>query len=339
MNNKNINIISKDLHSFFEIFCDLDKSSVLISSSFNYCIKKNHNTLINLQKINNLRNINTFFKKVNNDLNLNDIFICCVETIQARKKRKKISKIPLLNNFYFFFDYIFLRVFPKVRYLQKLYYIYAKRKVSLLSKAEAMGRLIFCGFKIIDIRSIDGYLYIVSKKEETPKSDLKPSYGPVFKMPRIGKSKKIFYFYKIRTMHPYSEYLQEYIYLKNGTTKGDKIINDFRISTVGSFFRKYWIDELPMLINLFKGEIKIVGVRPLSKHKFSLYPKDIQDLRSKFKPGLIPPFYADNPNSFDELVKSEVNYLKQFSVNPILTDIRYFFLSLKNIIFKGARSK
>ena len=122
-------------------------------------------------------------------------------------------------------------------------------------------------------------------------------------------------------------------------TKGDKIINDFRISTVGSFFRKYWIDELPMLINLFKGEIKIVGVRPLSKHKFSLYPKDVQDLRSKFKPGLIPPFYADNPNSFDELVKSEVNYLKQFSINPILTDVRYFFLSLKNIIFKGARSK
>ena len=101
MNKEYINIISKDLHSFLGIFCDLDKSSVLISSSFNYCKKENHNTLINLQKINNLRNINTFFKKVNNDLNLNDIFICCVETIQARKKRKKISKIPVLNNFYY----------------------------------------------------------------------------------------------------------------------------------------------------------------------------------------------------------------------------------------------
>ena len=146
---------------------------------------------------------------------------------------------------------------------------------------------------------------------------MNPSYGPIFKMPRVGKSRKIIHVYKLRTMHPYSEYLQDYIFEKNGSLNGDKVLNDFRISPVGSFFRKIWIDELPMLINLLKGELKLVGVRPLSISKFNMYPKKIQDLRTKVKPGLIPPFYADMPNDFNELVLSEKNYLNQYLKNPI----------------------
>jgi len=60
-------------------------------------------------------------------------------------------------------------------------------------------------------------------------------------------------------MHPYSEYLQSYIYEQNKLQEGGKFANDFRVTTLGKCMRKLWIDELPMFINLFKGQLKIVG--------------------------------------------------------------------------------
>ena len=139
-------------------------------------------------------------------------------------------------------------------------------------------------------------------------------------------------------MHPYSEYIQDFVYNLNGSGNGDKITNDFRVASWGKFLRKYWLDELPMLFNLIRGDIKIVGVRPLSCAKFSLYPSDIQQLRTSSKPGLIPPFYSDLPKTFKELLESERKYLLLYKKNPIKTDINYFFSCVNNIIFKGARS-
>ena len=139
-------------------------------------------------------------------------------------------------------------------------------------------------------------------------------------------------------MRPYSEYLQEYVFQKNDLQEGGKIKDDFRISPHGKIFRKFWIDELPMLINILKGDIKIVGVRPISKHFFSLYSKELQEMRTQFKPGFIPPFYVDLPKTMDEIMASELKYLKAYAKAPLKTDIKYFFLSFKNVLFKGARS-
>ena len=140
-------------------------------------------------------------------------------------------------------------------------------------------------------------------------------------------------------MHPYAEYLQKYIYEKNGTSNGDKANEDFRVSPWGKFFRKFWLDEVPMLINLIKGDVKIIGVRPLSVAKFNLYPKEAQEKRCLYKPGLVPPFYADLPETFEDLVASEMKYIIAYEKNPHLTDIKYLFKAAYNIIFKGARSK
>ena len=88
-----------------------------------------------------------------------------------------------------------------------------------------------------------------------------------------------------------------------------------------------------MFYNFFKGEMKLIGVRPLSEHYFSLYTKDLQELRVKTKPGLIPPFYVDMPVTLEEIIASEIKYLKAHEKAPYYTDFTYFFKSLYNGIF------
>ena len=88
-----------------------------------------------------------------------------------------------------------------------------------------------------------------------------------------------------------------------------------------------------------QGTLNIVGVRALSEHYYSLYPHDLKNLRIKFKPGLIPPYYADLPDSFEEVVESERLYLEKKQKRIFITDIQYFFRAIYNIIFKGARSQ
>ena len=140
-------------------------------------------------------------------------------------------------------------------------------------------------------------------------------------------------------MYPFSEYLQPYISDKYGLQKGGKFKDDPRVTRVGKFFRKYWIDELPMIVNLCKGELKIFGVRPLSRHYLNLYPEHLKELRSKAKPGLIPPFYADLPSTFEEITNSEETYLLAYLRQPIYADLKYFFKALFNIVIKRKRSK
>jgi lipopolysaccharide/colanic/teichoic acid biosynthesis glycosyltransferase len=206
-------------------------------------------------------------------------------------------------------------------------------------KIELLGMLCYMGFEIISELELGTYLYFVAKKIAAPSQNPKPTSSPIIRLKRIGKDGKLITIYKIRTMYPYSEYLQSYTYNKNHIEPGGKFCDDKRVSRIGNFIRKYWIDELPMLINLIKGDVKLIGVRPLSQQYFSLYPNELQQLRIKFRPGLIPPYYADLPSSFDEIIDSERRYLISYQNNPLLTDLRYLIKSLFNIIFKFKRSK
>jgi len=121
--------------------------------------------------------------------------------------------------------------------------------------------------------------------------------------------------------------------------KGGKIADDYRITPIGKFLRRTWLDELPMLINWLKGEMKFVGIRPLSNQYFGLYSKELQKLRIMTKPGLFPPFYADMPETLKDIQTSEMHYLKSYFKNPFLTDWRYFCAVFCNIVFKRKRSK
>ncbi len=296
-------------------------------------------TYINLERINDIRNINKFFEVVNAKLPSSGIFIGCVETGRLRKARI-LKKYPRgIGDLYYFLDFLLKRVFPKLSWTKNIYFMLTGGRNRVLSRTEALGRLYSCGFELLLEKTIGTNLYFFVKKSREPFFDKNASFGALFKMKRIGKGGKTIYCYKVRTMHPYSEYLQEYVYQKSGLVKGDKIKDDPRVTTLGKIFRKYWIDELPMIYNLLNGDLKIVGVRPLSEHKLSLYDKDLAELRLTIKPGLVPPYYADMPDSFQGLMDSERKYLIAYKNNPISTDIKYFFKAFYNIIFKNARSK
>lgn len=297
-----------------------------------------YHNIINLKRINDIQYINKFFEAVNAKIPVGGIFIGSAETYVLRKKRIMKKFPPVFNRIYYTFDFIFKRVFPKLNITKQIYFFITKGNNRVLSRAETLGRLYSCGFEVVKEEFVDNLLYFVARKKRDPYFDYEPTYGPLIRLKRFGKNKKIIGVFKMRTMHAYSEYLQQYVFETSSLQEGGKFKDDFRVTTVGKFMRKTWIDELPMLINLFKGDLKLVGVRPLSKHYFSLYTPEMQELRSKFKPGLIPPFYVDMPKTLEEIQASEHKYLLSCQKHPFITDFKYFWLALYNIIIKKARS-
>ena len=295
--------------------------------------------LINLRRINDIRRINKFFESVNEHLPKGGRFVGCVET-KALRKERILKKYPKGINWVFYIaDFIFKRIFPKVPVFQQLYFNITKGRNRVITSVETLGRLYSCGFKVVSLEQKGNLLYFIAEKVKEPDFNLAPSYGPLFKMRRAGKNGDFIYVYKLRTMHPYAEYLQEYIYEQNKLCEGGKFKNDIRVTTLGKFCRKFWLDEVPMILNVLKGDLKLVGVRPLSSHYLSLYSPELQQKRNTVKPGLLPPFYADMPKTLDDIMASELRYLEAYEKQPLKTDLKYFFKICNNIIVKKARSK
>jgi len=295
--------------------------------------------VINLKRVNDLKQINKFFYKVNQKLHEDGVFVGCVETKKYRRERIFKKYPPGFNFIYYCLDFILKRIFPKLSITRKIYLWLTKGRNRVLSRTETFGRLYAAGFQLIEEKRIGNNLYFAARKIKAPLFDYEPLYSLVFGMKRVGKDGRIIKVYKMRTMHAYAEYLQHYVYEKNNLATGGKLRDDFRVSRIGALLRKYWLDELPMFINLLKGDLKLVGVRPLTSHYLGLYSQELIEKRSRTKPGLIPPFYADMPETLDEIMASELRYLEEYQKQPYRTDMKYFALALNNILFKKARSK
>lgn len=297
-----------------------------------------YNAVINLKKTNDILRINKFFESVNGKLPYGGFFIGCA-TLDSLVKQRILKKYPAVINYIFYtFYFMFKRVMPKLPVLKRIYFFFTRGRKRALSRAETLGRLCSCGFNIRDEQVINQRLYFLAEKIQEPAYDYHPTYGALIRLKRVGKGGKTIYVYKMRTMHPYSEYLQEYVYQRNNLADGGKFHNDFRVSTLGRFMRRFWIDELPMLINLVRRDMKLVGVRPLSQQYYELYDEELKDLRIRTRPGLIPPYYADMPSTLEEIQASEKKYLESYLRNPFLTDWRYFWKATYNIVVKKARS-
>ena len=300
--------------------------------------KDKYTYLINLHRINDIKQLDHFIDAVNAKLDMHGYFFCCVETKDQRKKRILKKYPPVINYIYYTLDFILKRVLPKLKFTRPVYMALTHGNNAVISRAEALGRLCRGGFRIRQESFIGNQLCIEAKKTGEPLPTNGYYYGPIIALPRIGKDGNQIKVYKLRTMHPYSEYIQDYVYKMHDLQEGGKFRDDFRITSWGSFCRKVWLDEFPMFINMLEGNMKLVGVRPLSKQYFELYDESVREKRLKHKPGLVPPYYADMPANLEEIQASEMKYLDQYEKNPIKTDTKYFFRSWWNIFFHDARS-
>ncbi|MCH6559351.1 sugar transferase [candidate division KSB1 bacterium] len=307
-------------------------------SSLQRLEKDSLQSFLNLHRFNDFRYLNKYLLEVHEKLIQGGIFIGRGDTLETHKRNFFKTYPPYLSKALYLFHFIYARAMAKLPLLKKIYFMTSGGKNRVISKAEILGRLYFCGFKVLAVEETEENFYFIAKKHTSPSTYKNPSYNFIIKLRRVGLNGQPIFIHKFRTMHPYSEYLQEYVFEHNKLQSNGKFKNDFRVANWGRVMRKYWLDELPQLFNYFLGDINLVGVRALSRHYFSLYPKDLQELRSKYKPGLIPPYYADLPQSFDEILESERQYFSAKGNRSFLTDNLYLVRALTNILLRNARS-
>ena len=155
----------------------------------------------------------------------------------------------------------------------------------------------------------------------------------------LGKEGKTIDVYKIRTMVPDADNIRDELVGTNGLDEQGKVKDDPRVTYLGAILRKYWIDEIPQLFHLARGDLALVGIRPRSKNLWKDLPTEHRDRALQYKPGLIGVSYAKCSLEKDGSVfQLETDYLDQKERNPFLTDVKYLLLVGYNILFRGCRS-
>ena len=292
-------------------------------------------------KLNQIPELNDFLDDWNHELQVGDQLDCVAVTSHQEFDAIK-RKYPIgLGNIFVVLSYIWYEMMPKLKATKKLYYFFSGRRHRTFSRTEILGRISRAGFKIEKEENLNDSLHVIAKKRSEPLERNDTCDSPILKMKRTGKDGKLIEVYKFRTMHSYSQYIQDYVYELNKLDHSGKLTNDFRVNVWGRLFRSAWLDELPMLVNVLKGDMKWVGVRPLTEHFFSLYTPEMQALRSKVKPGMLPPLYYEKktPIGLDEIQESERRYIESYLKNPFLTDWRYFWGTAYNILIRSKRSQ
>jgi lipopolysaccharide/colanic/teichoic acid biosynthesis glycosyltransferase len=144
------------------------------------------------------------------------------------------------------------------------------------------------------------------------------SPGPVlFRQKRIGADEKVFICYMFRSMYEDAEARQEELEAMNEADGAVfKIKNDPRITPVGRFIRRWSIDELPQLINVLKGEMSLVGPRPLPVRDFERM-SEVHKERLAAVPGMSGYWQISGRSnlSFDDMVRLDLYYIENWSLS------------------------
>ncbi len=144
------------------------------------------------------------------------------------------------------------------------------------------------------------------------------SPGPVFfKQKRVGLNKRDFDIIKFRSMFlDAEERLKDIEHLNEADGPIFKISQDPRITRVGRFMRKFSIDELPQLFNVFLGQMSLVGPRPMSKRDVQLFSRGIQRRRFSVRPGLacLREVSGRSTLSFDRWLELDLQYIDEWSL-------------------------
>jgi lipopolysaccharide/colanic/teichoic acid biosynthesis glycosyltransferase len=310
----------------------------IIKSNDDFKKKTNLSTVCFLDiRINDLNDIDLAFKCIYTSLVPGGYLYVVYEDLDDFEERFISSSSRNVRFFKTGYYYLYYRAFPKIPYLNILYRVVSGGKNKVISKAEILGRFYYCGFEVEKMTRRDGLCFLLARKSKTPSENPFPSFYPVITLNRVGLYGNIIKIHKIRSMYPYSEFIQKRVFEEASMTATGKFENDYRITKLGKIYRRFWIDEIPQLLDWTRGKIKLVGIRAMSQHFFSLYPKEYQDLYCQVKPGIISPIFDEKTAGFEEIVKIEQEYLERFLKNPLKTDFIYFFRTIKHI-FNGVRS-
>lgn len=148
---------------------------------------------------------------------------------------------------------------------------------------------------------------------------------PFFIQARPGKNGVIFHIVKFKTMNDKKD-------------KDGKLLPDAeRLTPIGSLVRKTSLDEIPQLINVLKGDMSIIGPRPLLTHYLHLY-NDFQNRRHKVKPGITGWAQVNGRNaiSWDKKFELDVWYVDNVS---FILDFKILFLTLKKVFVREGISQ
>lgn len=206
-----------------------------------------------------------------------------------------------------------------------------KYKLDTYQKNKRLFDLICSGIGLILLSPIFLIICIVIKCYE-PKGTI------LFKQKRIGKDGEYFYIYKFRSMRMNADKILEndaklYTkYIDSGYKLDPK--EDPRITKLGLFIRKTSIDELPQLINVLKGEMSLVGPRPIVEQEIVEYEK--QNKVNEFlrmKPGITGIWQISGRSNvgYPERVDLEISYLNNQS---IMNDFKIILSTLMKVIIR-----
>lgn len=144
------------------------------------------------------------------------------------------------------------------------------------------------------------------------------SKGPIFFVQeRVGLKKRLFPMLKFRSMCDDAEkQLKNIEHLNEAEGPIFKIANDPRITRIGGFLRKTSLDELPQLFNVLRGEMSLVGPRPMSIRDVNLFDKGIQRKRFSVKPGLTCLWQVSGRSNlpFNKWLELDLNYIENWSL-------------------------
>jgi len=289
-------------------------------------------------RVNDIGEINAVFKKVYNSLNSGGYFVACYNNISDTDNLLRNKFPSILYYLAYPIHWLFYRVLSKMSTTAGLQEWLSRGKNKVISWAEVYGRLAYCGFDVEFDERYHGMQYVIAHKTKTISNNPSPSFYVFIKLNRVSLYGNIIKINKVRSMYPYSEFLQKRIFEQNSLGNGGKFNVDPRITPQGKIFRKYWIDELPQLLDWLRGEIKLVGIRAMSQHFFSLYSQGYKDLYLKVKPGIISPIFDENSDTFQDIERIEYEYLENYMKHPLKTDWKYFWITAQSIL-KGVRSK
>lgn len=142
----------------------------------------------------------------------------------------------------------------------------------------------------------------------------------IFKQRRPGKDEKIFTLYKFRTMTDEKD--------ENGNLLPDAV----RLTKFGKFLRSTSLDELPELVNIIKGDMSIVGPRPLLVEYLELYNEE-QKHRHDVRPGLtgLAQVNGRNTLTWEEKFKDDIEYINKIT---LVNDIKIILKTIKKVFVK-----